>query len=267
MDKINIIRCMDALEGLKGLPDSSVHLVVTSPPYADIKLSYGHIAPEKYVEWFAPIGQEILRILTPDGSFILNINDKYQEGVRIPYSFELMFKLKELKFNLIDIICWAKSKGAPNVAGRRGSNYWEPIFHFCKSNKPIWNVDAIRTPYPQSSLKRAQKPIKVNVSNKEGRLANKEVAYKQWKLHPAGAWPKNVLHFPQAIGKDEHPASFHIDLPTYFIKAHSNPGDIVLDPFAGKGTTLLAAKNLGRQYLGFDLSPDYVKLAQTKYGL
>jgi len=273
LNKLDSIQCIDALSGLKALADATINLIVTSPPYADIKKSYDHVSPDKYVEWFLPIAEQMLRVLTPNGSLILNINDKYKDGVRLPYSFELMLKLREAGFNLIDILIWAKSKGAPISSARRGANYWEPIFHFCKNSKPVWNVDEIRTPYPQSSIMRAKNLIKVNVSNKEKRSSDDQVEYKQWKLHPRGSWPKNLLNFPQAVGKNIHPASFHIALPTYFIKAHSSPGDIILDPFAGIGTTCLAVVKENktavtpRKYLGFEKEKKFVDFAQNEYGL
>lgn len=273
LNKLNSIQCIDALMGLKALPDATINLIITSPPYADIKKSYGHVSPDKYVDWFLPIAEQMFRVLTSDGSLILNINDKYEGGVRLPYSFELMLKLREIGFNLIDIVIWAKSKGAPISSARRGTNYWEPIFHFCKSSKPIWNVDEIRTPYPQSSIRRAKSLIKVNVSNKEKRTSDNQDKYKQWNLHPRGSWPKNLINFPQAVGNNLHPASFHVALPKYFIKAHTSPGDVILDPFAGIGTTCLAVieenKVIGipRKYLGFEIEQKFVDFARNNYGL
>jgi site-specific DNA-methyltransferase (adenine-specific)/site-specific DNA-methyltransferase (cytosine-N4-specific) len=261
-DYLNKIICGDVFERIKEVPNNSVTLVLTSPPYSDVRKSYPGCPANNYVEWFIPLAEEILRILTPDGSFILNINDKCDKGERIPFAFELVIKFRELGFKFIDTNIWAKKNGAP-AAGRRRSDYFEYIFHFAKTTKPKWFPDEIRTPYPESSLKRAQKPIKNNVSNREGR---EETQYKTWNLHPNGAYPKNVIFFPKDAGKN-HVASFHIDLPTHYIKAHSEPGDIILDPFAGRGTTLQAAKLLNRRYLGFEIKDEHIELAKDLYNL
>lgn len=254
------ITCIDALQGLQKISDKSINLVLSSPPYASIRKSYCGVKPTEYTAWFLPIAKEILRVLTSNGSFILNIKDKCEDGERIPYPFEIVIKLREMGFFFIDTIIWSKRNGVP-CAGRRRADYFEYIFHFAKSTAPTWNPDEIRTPYSQASINRAMTPIKTNTSNRESRG---DVEYKEWVLHPQGAYPKNVLDFPKDSGKD-HPASFHIDLPTHFIKAHSNPGDTVLDPFCGRGTTCMAAQLLGRKWIGFELEEKYVKLSKEVY--
>jgi site-specific DNA-methyltransferase (adenine-specific)/site-specific DNA-methyltransferase (cytosine-N4-specific) len=192
---------VDALAGLTTLSDESVQLIVTSPPYANVRKSYTNIKPDEYVEWFTPIAKEMLRVLTPDGSFVLNINDKCHKGERSTYVFELVIKLKSLGFKFIDTNIWAKKNGLPS-AGRRRSDYFEYIFHFAKSTKPVFNVDEIRVPYAASSVTRSQKPIMQNASNRESRMASGKVTYKKWKLHPRGAWPNNVIFFPKDTGKN-----------------------------------------------------------------
>jgi len=257
----------DAIKGLQRIPDNTIQLVVSSPPYADIRKSYKGVHPNKYVDWFLPITKEILRTLTPTGSFVLNINDKCNKGERIPYTHDLVYRMRaEQGWKLIDTYIWVKTKGLPCVASRRGADYFEYIYHFAKTTKPIFNVDEWRTPYPESSLNRAKYTIKQNTSNRESRLATGDKAQKKWNLHPLGAWPKNVLYFPMDEGKD-HPAAFSIELPDYFIRGLSNPGDVVLDPFCGRGTTCAAAMALNRNYIGFDLKQDYLDLAKEKYGL
>jgi len=252
----------DCFELSKQLTDNSVTLAVTSPPYADIRSTYPGCPAHNYVKWFRPLAQEILRSLKDDGSFILNINDKCDKGERIPFAFELVIALRELGFKFIDTIIWAKKNGSPN-AGRRRADYFEYIFHFAKTVKPVWNPDLVRTPYAETSLKRAEKPIKSNVSNRENRT---EDSYKKWNLHPQGAYPKNVIHFPKDGGKD-HVAAFHFELPQHFILAHSNPGDLVLDPFAGRGTSLYAAHLNNRSFIGFEIKEEHALLAKNLYNI
>lgn len=264
---INKIHHGSCFELIKKVPDSSVTLALTSPPYADIRDTYPGCPANNYVKWFKPLGEGILRTLTDDGSFILNINDKCDKGERIPFAFELVIELRNLGFKLIDTIIWTKKNGSPN-AGRRRADYFEYIFHFAKTTKPIWNPDPIRTPYAATSVKRAEKPIKSNVSNRENRKSAGAdgASYKRWNLHPMGAYPKNVISFPKDQGKD-HVAAFHLDLPTHFIEAHSNVGDLILDPFAGRGTTLQAAKLLDRNFIGFEIKEEHADLAKEIYGI
>lgn len=252
----------DAAAGLKLIADGTIDLVLTSPPYADIRKTYPGPKPAGYVDWFLPIADEIKRGLKPNGSFVLNIKDKVVKGARHPYLFILISKLCE-SFQLIDTNIWVKKNGLGSVKGRRGFDYFEYIFHFCNGNKPVWNVDEIRTPYAKTSKKRSESQIKTNTSNRETREEEGEDK-KDWVLNPIGAYPKNVLYFKKDQGKD-HPASFHLELPTYFIKALTNKGDLVVDPFCGRGTTCLAAKSLGRKYIGIDIEEKFVKMAKGKY--
>jgi len=260
----NLLLCTSNLEGFKKLKNESINLIITSPPYADIRKSYKGVAPHKYVDWILPIIKECYRVLTQNGSLIININDKCDKGEKIPYPFEIILKAREVGLKYIDTIIWQKKNGVAG-AGRRRADYFEYIFHLAKNTKPVWHPDEIRTPYAKSSVTRAKTPIKNNVSNREVR-GNTQEKKKMWKLHPRGAYPKNIVAFKKDSGKN-HPAAFDIELPTHFIRAHSNEGDVVLDPFAGRGTTCQAAKLLNRRYLGFELEEEYVKLGQKLYGL
>jgi site-specific DNA-methyltransferase (adenine-specific) len=257
---------IDSHTGLRVLEEESVTLAITSPPYANTRKSYEGVKPSEYVNWFLPITDEILRVLKPEGSFVLNIKDKCEKGERIPYTHELVYKMRLRGWKLIETYIWVKTKGLPCVSSRRGADYFEYIYHFAKTTKPIFNVDEWRTPYPESSLKRAQYTIKENTSNREARLEKGEKAQKKWNLHPKGAWPKNVLYFPLDQGKD-HPAAFNIALPDYFIRCLTNPGDTVLDPFCGRGTSCSAANKLGREYVGFDSKEEFLEIGVERYGL
>lgn len=257
--KKNSIYNGSCFELIKKIDNSSIDLVLTSPPYADIRKSYYGPKPSEYVEWFLPLALDINRVLKPNGSFILNIKDRCVNGARHPYVFDLVVQLSGF-LQLIDTNIWVKKNGLGSSKARRPFDYFEYVFHFCNGNKPVWNPDAVRTPYAATSLKRSEKPIKANTSNREAREVD---TYKEWKLNPLGAYPKNILYFKKDAGKD-HPAAFDIELPTHFIKAHTNNGDVVLDPFMGRGTTCEAAKKLNRSYIGIELKEEYWKIAKGK---
>lgn len=269
MLQLNKIYCIDALEGLKQLETNSINLVCTSPPYANVKKSYFGIKPDKYVEWFIPIGKEIQRILTNDGSFILNINDVCEGGERSIYVHELVVELKKTaNLKYFDKLVWIKKNGVPTSGLKRRADYFEYIFHFTKGLNPLFNIDAIREPYSPASIKRSLSPIKTNVSNKEARVKGKS-SYKKWVLNEKGRHPNNLIYIKKNSGRESHVAMFHEDLPAHFIKAHTRAPnevtdlslDVVLDPFCGSGSTLISAKKLMRNFIGFDNKQEYVELA------
>lgn len=259
---LNKLHHMDAAIGLKQLAGNSIDLIVTSPPYLQMKKSYPGYDSDDYLVWFLPLAAEMFRALKDDASFVLNINDGCEDGERSTYVFELVLALKKIGFHYFDRMVWVKPNGTPTSGKLRRADYFEYIFQFTKGLNPTFNVDEIRIPYASASLKRAQSPIKKNVSNKEARTG---ASYKKWELHPRGAWPRNTLPFPKDGGKTAHVAPFHIELPSHFIKAHSNSGETILDPFAGKGTSLRAAQILGRNFIGFEIMQEYVMLSKEVY--
>jgi site-specific DNA-methyltransferase (adenine-specific)/site-specific DNA-methyltransferase (cytosine-N4-specific) len=113
----NKIYNFDCLEGIKKLESESIDLVITSPPYSNIKkyINFDGIDPDRYVEWFLPIISEIYRVLKPTGSFILNINDKVENGFRHPYVYDLISAIhKETEFKMYERLFWNKKKSIPN---------------------------------------------------------------------------------------------------------------------------------------------------------
>lgn len=264
MLEINQVHCLDVLDGLSKIDSDSINLVISSPPYLKIRKSYESKAEEDYLTWFSAIGTEIFRILLPNGSFILNINDSIVNNTRSTYVHELVVEFtKTIKFNYFDKMVWIKKNGLPTSGPLRRADYFEYIFHFSKGLNPVFNVDAVREPYAAASIKRAKNLIINNTSNKESR--SELTKFKIWKLNKLGSWPKNTLFFKKASGKEHnHPAPFDISLPEHFIKAHSNINDLILDPFCGSGTTCLAAKNLGRRFVGIDNKPEYIEITNKR---
>ena len=256
----------NCLDLLKSMESNSVDLVITSPPYADLKTYVGNpgIHPDNYVEWFLPICNEICRVIKPTGSFILNINDKVEGGFRHPYVFDLISTLhKETGLKMFERLFWNKLKSLPNKS--RFGDRIEYLFWFAKSKEFYFNIDELRTEYSEKSIKRMKKPLKKRYARTEG---DDNLDYKEWAPNPKGALPTTLVNISSESKRiaDNHIAVYPLELVTYFIKGSTQPGDVVLDPFIGSGTTAVAAKELGRNYIGFELQQDYIDVAYKRLG-
>ena len=262
---INQIYRGDSLDLLKQLPDNSVDLVITSPPYADLKVYIDNpgILADNYVEWFLPICNEICRVIKPTGSFILNINDKVEGGFRHPYVFDLISEIhKRTELKMFERLFWNKMKGLPNRS--RFGDRVEYLFWFAKEKGFKFNIDEMRTEYSEKSIQRMKKPLKKRFARTE----NDSDEYKDWAPNPLGALPTTLVNISSESKKiaDNHVAVFPVDLIEYFIKGATDKGDLVLDIFMGTGTTAVAAKKLGRNWMGFELQQDYIDVANIRVG-
>ena len=267
---LNKILKGDCFELFDTLPDECVDLVVTSPPYADVK-SYGKkvsiFHPDKYVDWLLPINNKVERILKPSGHFIINIGDKIVKGLRHPYVFDyVMRSIKETKMKYYDRYIWEKKNPEPNGNHKRFNNTIEWIFHFVKDqNETYWNMDSVREPYTEVGLKRAQyHSLKYETDEKGKKIGTK----KMYKLNPNGRVPSVVRNFPtNGITRGNiHPASYHLELPKFYINVFTKKDDIVLDPFMGSGTTAEASLQLERKFIGFDIEQLYVDYTMKRIG-
>jgi len=243
------------------VPDKSVNLILTSPPYAGIEEKYraGFAAPppELYCDWFIPKVKEFHRVLADNGSFILNIDDKVIDGFRHPYVYELVVRIvKETGFQLFERINWNKGKCLCHP--KRFRNPVEHVFWFAKGKNFTFHLDEMRLPYSAVSLKRMKKPLKKRFARTEENQDTTE--YKNWGPNAKGALPSTLLNISSVTRRrsNKHFAMFPEKFAEYFIKGASNPGDLVLDPFAGAFTTCIAAKRLGRNYCGVDIFKEYV---------
>lgn len=253
---------------IKKIPDNFIDLVITSPPYADIK-SYGKkvnvLHPDKYVDWILPIFPEIYRVLKRSGSFILNVDDRCVDKRRHLYVFDLAIKANKV-IPLYDYYIWYKRGGVlPSCGPKRLNHVTEFLFHFCKDvDKVKWRMDRVREPYEKSTIIRMKKPCGINplVDN----VGEKITRERMIAPNPAGGIPNTVFTFTTnaANKNNKHPAPFHEDMPKWFIKALTDKGDIVFDPFIGSGTTAVAAIKLGRKWLGFDLNVVYIEEAEKR---
>ncbi len=137
----------DCRTELKHLPDNSIDLIFTSPPYADSrKNTYGGIRPEEYVEWFLPISAELLRVLKPDGTFILNIKEKVVNGERHTYVIELILEMRKQGWLWTEEFIWHKKNSYPGKWPNRFRDSWERLLQFNKTRKFKMFQEAVMVP-------------------------------------------------------------------------------------------------------------------------
>lgn len=247
--------CKDVL---KQIPDNSIDLIFTSPPYADQrKNTYGGIAPDEYVEWFLPISQELLRVLKPTGTFILNIKEKVVEGERSTYVMELILALRKQGWFWTEEFIWHKKNSYPGKWSNRFRDSWERLLQFNKDKKFNMYQDEVKVPigdWAKGRLKNLSETDKIRDNAKNGSGFGKNIS--NW-VGKETVYPTNVLHFATECQNKNHPAAFPENLPEWFIKLFTQENDTVLDPFAGSGTTLTVAQKMKRNSIGIEILPEY----------
>lgn len=248
---------------LKELPDNSVDLIVTSPPYADNRAkTYGGIKADEYVEWFLPTSKELFRVLKPEGTFILNIKEKVVNGERHTYVIEMILEMKKQGWLWTEEFIWHKKNSFPGKWPNRFRDSWERLLQFNKSKKFNMYQDEVKVPMgdwaktrlknlSQTDLKRDESKVGSGFGKKVSNWVGKEFVY-----------PTNVLHLATESSNRNHSAVFPKALPSWFIKLFTKPGDTVLDPFLGSGTTCVAANNLRRHSIGIEILEDYYALSK-----
>lgn len=255
----------DCLDILARLPVDSVNLIITSPPYADQRKStYGGIHPDKYIEWFLPRSDRMLRALRPDGSFVLNIKERVSDGQRHTYVLKLILALQEQGWLWTEEYMWHKKNCAPGKWPNRFRDAWERCLHFTKSKKFYMDQDAVRVPMGDWSKSRLKNLSETDKRRDDSRVKSgfgKNVS--NWVGRDL-AYPSNVIHLATECGNKNHSAAFPLALPTWFIKLFTRAGDVVLDPFIGSGTTAIAAQSCGRDWLGIDTDASFVAQAMDR---
>jgi site-specific DNA-methyltransferase (adenine-specific) len=249
----------DCLRVLRTLPAARVDLIVTSPPYADQRAStYGGVHPDRYVDWFMPRAEQFARVLKPRGSLVVNIKEKVVDGERHTYVLELIIAMRKQGWLWTEEYVWHKRNCFPGKWPNRFRDAWERCLHFTRQRQFKMNQDAVMVPmgdWAQARLKTLGINDVVRHDSRVGNDFAKNIS--NWQGRDR-AYPTNVLHLATECGNKGHSAAFPQALPRWFIELFTDPGDTVLDPFAGSGTTLEAALALGRHALGVELAPDYV---------
>jgi DNA modification methylase len=265
MEYINQFLLGDCEEILRHLPDNSIDLIFTSPPYADQrKNTYGGIAPDEYVNWFMPRAEQFLRVLKPTGTFILNIKERVVNGERHTYVIELILEMRKHGWLWTEEFIWHKKNSYPGKWPNRFRDNWERLIQFNKTKKFHMYQEAVMVPvgdWAKERLSNLSQTDKIRDESKVGSGFGKNVS--NW-LGRNMVYPTNVIHMATECGNRNHSAAFPVELPRWFIKLFTRPGDVVLDPFIGSGTTAVAAIELGRKYVGIDINPEYIQLSKAR---
>jgi site-specific DNA-methyltransferase (adenine-specific) len=262
---LDTVICGDCEQVLRTFPDNCVDLIVTSPPYADQrKKTYGGISPDQYVDWFLPKSREFLRILKPDGTFVLNIKERVVDGERHTFVLELILELRKQGWFWTEEYIWNKKNCYPGKWPNRFRDSWERCLQFNKTKKFKMFQDAVMVPVGDWSKTRLKNLNQTDLTRDESKTQSgfgKKIS--NWVGRDL-VYPSNVLNISTECGYKQHSAPFPVALPEWFIRLFTQNDDVVLDPFMGSGTTAVASRKNNRHFIGIDTQPDYCKLAKER---
>lgn len=240
-------------------------MIFTSPPYADSrKNTYGGISPDEYVGWFLPISKELLRVLKPTGTFILNIKEKVVDGERHPYVIELILEMRKQGWLWTEEFIWHKKNCYPGWWPNRFRDAWERLLQFNKNKKFNIYQEEVMVPmgdWTKDRLKHLSETDKIRDNSRAGSGFGKNIS--NW-LNRNKAYPTNVLYLATECNNKNHSAVFPEALPEWFIKLFTREGDTVLDPFMGSGTTVVVAQKMSRNSVGIEILSEYVEMVRSK---
>lgn len=269
----------DANIVLKDIPSQSVNLIVTSPPYAlKRKKQYGNVEDTEYIEWFMTFVPEFQRVLTDDGSLVINIGGTWKRGepVRSVYHFQLLLELCKT-FNLAQDFYLYDPARLPTpaewvtVRRIRVKDAVECIWWLSKSAFPKASNKKVLRPYSESMLELFEKGYKPKL-----RPSGHDISSK-FGNNRGGSIPSNLLQFANTESNSRYfvacrqanlapnPARFPLGLPKFFIEFLTNPDDVVLDPFAGSNATGEAAEILGRRWIAIEIEEEYLKGSMFRF--
>ena len=273
--------CADSLEFLPKIEDQSVDLVVTSPPYAlHFKKEYGNADQQEYVQWFLPFAREFKRVLKPNGSFVLNVGGAWTPGapLRSLYHFRLLLALvDDVGFNLCQEFFWYNPAKMPapaewvNVRRIRVKDSVEYLFWLSPSEFPKADNAKVLQAYSRDMERLIKRGIK-NTRRPSGHNIKTTFA-----ANRGGSIPPNLIECgnnesnsryikeSKSTGRKVHPARYPAELPRFFIQFLTEPGDLVLDPFAGSNTTGSVAEQLGRRWIALEKSREYADDSELRF--
>lgn len=281
----------DSRKVLHNLPDSSVNLVFTSPPYAlHFKKAYGNVHKDDYVEWFLTFAKEIHRVLKDDGSFVLNIGGSYNKGLptRSTYHFKVLLALvEEVQFHLAQEFFWYNPAKMPmpaewvTVRRIRVKDAVEYVWWFSKTPWPKANNRRVLKPYSADMIRLNKRGVRATV-----RPSGHNITPDFDKVDAGGSIPPNVFEEKQPsdfikagnnaandqytkrckeAGIKIHPARFPSSLPEFFLNLLTDEGDVVVDPFGGSNTTGMVAERLCRRWISIDEVAEYLEASKFRF--
>lgn len=294
----------DSLDVLRAIPEGSINVVVTSPPYAlHFKKEYGNVAKREYVDWFLQFGEQIHRVLTEDGSLVLNVGGSYNKGMptRSLYHFKLLIELVEtIGFHLAQECFWFNPAKMPmpaewvTVRRIRIRDSVEYVWWLSKTPWPKADNRAVLKPYSEDMQRLSQRGVRATTrpsghaikstfsSTDAGGSIPPNVIEERDETDleqvPLDLVPPDMLKFGNNAATDQytkrckeagikiHPARFPVALPEFFIKLLTSPGDLVLDPFAGSNTTGAVAESLERRWIAVDNLEPYLEASKFRFG-
>ena len=255
----------DCREKLKHLESETIDLIVTSPPYANQRAStYGGVKPDAYVEWFLPIADELQRVLSPSGTFILNIKECAVKGERHTYVLELIIEMRNRGWLWTEEFIWHKKNCYPGKWPNRFRDAWERILQFNKQRQFKMNQEAVMIPigsWYENRMRTLSETDRTRDESKVGSGFAKKI--ENWVGRDM-VYPTNVLHRATECSNRNHSAAFPYWLPEWFIDLFTDPGDVVLDPFIGSGTTAFAALTKERNIVGIEMHEPYYEELKCK---
>jgi len=272
----------DSLEIMKASPDESVNLVLTSPPFAlRRQKSYGNVGADEYTDWFRPFAKEINRILTPDGSFVLDLGGSWTKGepTRSLYHFELLLDLCKYSglFKLAQEFYWFNPAKMPvpaewvTIRRIRVKDAVNTIWWLSKTANPKASNRLILTKYKED-----MKRLFVGGYNHGPRPSEHNVSL-VWNRDNKGAIPPNIIIKANTSSSDPYlracrrwgytpnPARFVEAVPDLFVRFLTKPGDLVLDPFAGSNMVGYVAEKLRRRWISIEIVKEYVKASRHRF--
>jgi DNA modification methylase len=275
----------DAVTALRDVcePDS-VDLIMTSPPFALLKQKdYGNQTQDDYVRWFQPFADECWRALKPTGSLVIDLGGTWEPGrpVKSLYAFELLISLcrrPNRQFHLAQDFYWYNPARLPTPAAwvtvrrLRAKDAVNYVWWLSKTPQPKADNSHVTREYTQG-MKRL---IETGTYNRGPRPSG-HVVREGFTRDKGGAIPPNLLCVSntgndaayveacKASGRKPHPARFAPDIPRFFVEMLTDPGDLVVDPFAGSNVTGQVAESLGRRWIAIEIDRDYLEGSDVRF--
>lgn len=250
----------DVREVLPTLPAESVDAIVTSPPYADARPDIGGPEASAFVDWITPILADLLRVTAPTGSMMLNLGRVFRDYREHQYPYETLAAARSVGWQHAETIIWHKPNGlpysGPYLVGRHEYVWW-----LAKDARAAYRgFDETRQPHAAETLARYQRRWESDRKGQKG-----QVRRRRGGLHPDGARAGSV--FTCWVGEEKgnpHPAPMPLSLASHLVALACPRGGLVLDPFAGSGTTAAAARSLSRRSVLIEFNPEYAAMAADR---